>query len=213
MQPKIAIIIPAYNEEKTIGAVLKELMAYSTVIVVDDGSHDHTGEIAQTFGAIVVTHDPNQGYDEALRSGFLKAIEMDMDIAVSIDADGQHDPANIQTVIDKMLETNADCIIGMRPYSARISEKIFSLYTRWRFGISDILCGLKAYKIEAIKTHTHALSLNSAGTALALSLAKSGKKINQTPIHLYKRADEARIGGALKANLFIFNAMIKAMKL
>ncbi|MCB1652273.1 MAG: glycosyltransferase family 2 protein [Alphaproteobacteria bacterium] len=211
MPLRIAIIIPAYNEEKTIERVLSGVSHYDYVIVADDGSRDKTAAIAEKAGAIVIRHEVNQGYDGALRSGLLKAIEMKADIAVTIDADGQHNPDNIAKILTQMQETGADCVIGVRPERARISEKIFCAYTKLRFGISDILCGLKAYRLNTLQKYTSALDLKSAGTAAALSIAKGGHTISETAIEVRPREDEARIGNAWKANFYILGAMIRTL--
>lgn len=211
MSDKIAIIIPAYNEEASIGNVLEGLQCYEHIIVVDDGSRDKTVSIAEKNGAIVVKHEVNKGYDGALRSGLLKAIEIEADIAITIDADGQHNPGNIEQILKKAQESEADCVIGTRPSRARISEKIFCIYTRLRFGITDILSGLKAYRTSVLKEYLDALELNSAGTAVALKMAKKGRKIYEVPIEIRPRKGSARIGNALKANMYIFGAMLKTL--
>ncbi|MGB0719367.1 MAG: glycosyltransferase family 2 protein [Bdellovibrionales bacterium] len=207
----IAIVIPAYNEEKTIAKVLAGVMQYDHVIVADDGSSDQTATIAAQAGAIVISHDVNKGYDGALRSGLLRAIEIGADIAVTIDADGQHNPDNITRIVTHMVKNVADCVIGVRPKRARLSEMIFCAYTGLRFGISDILCGLKAYRLSVLQNHTASLARQSAGTAAALAIARTGFKVSEIKIDLRPREDEARIGGTLKANLYILKAMLRAL--
>src|SRR5271166_5984567 len=89
---RIAIIVPALNEAATIGPVLARVKQYGSPIVVDDGSGDETAQLARAAGAAVVTHAVNQGYDAALNSGFAYAARMGCAYAITIDADGQHNP-------------------------------------------------------------------------------------------------------------------------
>ena len=85
---RVGLIIPAYNEEKTIGNVVNGVSQYGQAIVVDDASTDKTASIASTYGAIVVKHSANLGYESAIESGFRIAYEMVIKIVVPLDADG-----------------------------------------------------------------------------------------------------------------------------
>ena len=97
---KIVIGIPAYNEEKNIASVLIKLKKISQdIIVCNDGSNDLTGKIAKELGAIVIEHKKNLGYGSAIKSIFLKAHEINADILVTFDADGQHRIEDINTIL------------------------------------------------------------------------------------------------------------------
>jgi glycosyltransferase involved in cell wall biosynthesis len=111
----IIAIIPAYNEELTIGSLvlLTNLMVTKT-IVIDDGSLDKTGQIASLAGADVIRIGKNQGKANAVMSGLHQAREMCPDVVVMLDADGQHDTAEIPKVIKPILEGKADLVIGSR---------------------------------------------------------------------------------------------------
>ena len=112
---KILIGLPAYNEEKNIASIIMKLKKiYDQVIVCDDGSTDLTGPIAEKMGAIVVTHPKNLGYGAAIRSLFTKFIELDADILVTFDADGQHRVEDIENVIEPIIKNKADITIGSR---------------------------------------------------------------------------------------------------
>ena len=84
---KIAIIIPAFNEEVTIFRVVQSVRGYGEVIVVNDASTDETEKIAEKAGAILVNHKNNEGYDAALNSGFAKAGELNCDVVITFDAE------------------------------------------------------------------------------------------------------------------------------
>ena len=98
---KIIIGIPAFNEEKNIASIITKLMNITdTIIVCNDGSSDLTSEIAEKMGALVINHKKNLGYGGAIRSIFLKAKELDGDILVTFDADGQHRIDDIKKVVE-----------------------------------------------------------------------------------------------------------------
>ncbi|EHR79127.1 glycosyl transferase [Thermococcus litoralis DSM 5473] len=111
---KTLIIIPAYNEELTIGSVVALAKKYGDVLVVDDGSKDRTSEIAQKAGAIVIRHEVNKGKGAALKTGFGYALANGYDVIVTIDADGQHNPDEIPLLLKPILEGEADLVIGSR---------------------------------------------------------------------------------------------------
>ena len=112
---KIIIGIPAFNEEKNIASIITKLMNITdTIIVCNDGSSDLTSEIAEKMGAVTINHKKNLGYGGAIRSIFLKAKELDGDILVTFDADGQHRIEDIEKVIKPIINQEADLVIGSR---------------------------------------------------------------------------------------------------
>ena len=111
---KTLIVIPAYNEELTIGSVVTLARKYGDVLVVDDGSSDRTSEIARNAGAFVIKHETNMGKGAALRTGFEYALSMDYKIIVTLDADGQHNPDEIPVLLEPIVNGKADLVIGSR---------------------------------------------------------------------------------------------------
>ena len=100
---KMCAVIPAYNEEKNLGLILKKVKAHSIdIIVIDDGSIDQTATIAEREGAHLIRHPINKGKGDAIRNGFQLALEKGYDIIISLDADGQHDPGEIPHFIEKI---------------------------------------------------------------------------------------------------------------
>lgn len=112
----VAIVIPAYNEEKTVASVVKAAKKYGDVIVVDDCSGDRTFQEAKKAGAFVIRHETNGGLGKSLRTGFTKALKMQGDVVITLDADGQHDPDDIPNFLEKM-ENGYDFVIGRRDLS------------------------------------------------------------------------------------------------
>jgi glycosyltransferase involved in cell wall biosynthesis len=112
---EIIAVIPAYNEELTIGSVV--LMAGQVArktIVVDDGSADRTAAVARSAGAEVISHERNQGKARAVMTGLLRARDLNPGVVVLIDADGQHNPSEIPRVAQPVLDGEADLVIGSR---------------------------------------------------------------------------------------------------
>lgn len=119
---KIVVLIPAYNEERFIGSVVLQARKHADeVIVVDDGSSDATAEIALIAGAEVIRHDQNKGKGAALNTGFRKARDLNPDVVVILDADGQHLPEDIARVVVPIIENKADIVVGSR-YLQKMSE-------------------------------------------------------------------------------------------
>jgi glycosyltransferase involved in cell wall biosynthesis len=111
----VAVGIPAYNEEKTIArAVLGAQKHAHIIIVCDDGSSDLTGEIADRLGAVVVRHEKNLGYGAALQSLFERAKELNADVLVTLDSDGQHNPAEIPRLVKPIEDGVAEVVLGSR---------------------------------------------------------------------------------------------------
>jgi glycosyltransferase involved in cell wall biosynthesis len=112
---QVIVGIPAYNEEKHIAAIILKLQKIADkIIVCNDGSSDLTGQIAEKMGAIVINHPKNMGYGAAIRSLFLKAKEMDTNILVTFDADGQHRVEDISKLLESIKNDTADIVIGSR---------------------------------------------------------------------------------------------------
>lgn len=207
---QIGVVIPALNESATIENVVKAAGIYGLPIVVDDGSIDNTSGIALDAGAVVVRHLKNSGYDSALNTGFIKAAELGVEMIITMDSDGQHDPSLIQIFAD-MIDSGGDVVVGIRNARPRFSEHLFAWYTNMRFGIKDPLCGMKAYRTSVYDSLGHFDSYGSIGTELMIHAAKNGFKIDQTTIVIRERQGQSRFGQVLSANYKIMNALLFSM--
>ena len=203
---RIAIVIPAFNEEKTIASVVATALEYGLPVVVDDGSHDQTGAIAAAAGAMVVRRAVNAGYDQALNSGFAQAEALCCEYVVTMDADGQHDPTTLGTFV-RSLDDGADVVVGIRDRRQRVAEHIFALVAWAKWGLRDPLCGMKAYRMKIYRELGHFDSYNSIGTEMAIYAAKSGKKIAQVPVSTRERADIPRFGNWFSTNARLLRAL------
>ena len=159
---KIIIGIPAFNEEKNIASIITKLMGITdTIIVCNDGSSDLTSEIAEKMGAVVINHEKNLGYGGAIRSIFFKAKEMNGDVLVTFDADGQHRVEDVKTVIEPIINQEADLVIGSRfldesekevPQYRKVGIKVITKITNASIKkqLTDSQSGFRAYSKQVI---------------------------------------------------------------
>jgi len=206
---KVIAVIPAFNEEKTVGKVVQYVLKnVDEVIVVDDKSSDRTGEEAKRAGAFIIRHEVNGGYDKSLSDGFKVAYERGADVIVSVDADGQHREEDLIRVIDVVLSGRADMGIGQRQQIVHFGEKIFAFFIR-SYGFRDPLCGLKSYSKEVYKSVGHFDTVSSIGTELMLTALKLGFTAKFVDVTVRERIDTSRFYKDLfRANWKILRAMV-----
>ncbi len=212
---KILTALPVYNEESHLQAVLPEVRKYAQdILVVDDGSSDATPEILKTIDGIhVVTHDQNAGYGAALNSAFHYAITHNYDALVTIDCDGQHQPALIPKLAEALFSEEdlpIDIVSGSRylkefdgdsipPEQRRaINAKITrQLNEQLGFELTDTFCGFKAYRVESLKK----FQVTVLGYAMPLQLwiqaAHAHMKIVEYPVPLIYLDEKRSFGGSL----------------
>jgi glycosyltransferase involved in cell wall biosynthesis len=185
------VIIPANNEEKNIGMVIKKCRKYiNNIIVIDDGSIDNTANIAKGTGATVIINKENIGKTGSLQKGFSKGLKESVVIFVLLDADGQHNPQEIPLFLKK-IEEGYDLVIGARKFQQElmpfirifantISSYLVSLISGVK--IIDSQSGYRAIKREVLER----ISLTSTGyqsdTEMIVKAAKYGFKIGFVPI-------------------------------
>jgi glycosyltransferase involved in cell wall biosynthesis len=207
---RVAIVIPAFNEENTISKVIKEANKFGKVIVINDGSKDKTSKIAKKAGAIVKNHKTNKGYDAALNTGFKTAAKLKTSFIITLDADGQHKTELIKKFTD-LLESGATIVIGVRNKKNRFAEHLFSFYTKYRYNILDPLCGLKGYRLEAYKLFGYFDNYKSIGTQLMIKNIILGKSFKQVYFNVKNRDGKAKFGNLIVGNLKILRSLFCAM--
>ena len=153
----ITVILPAYNEEVSIGSIVLLTRNYAdNVIVVDDGSSDRTADVARKAGAEVIVHEINKGKGGALKTGFTAASDLGADIIVTMDSDGQHNPVDIPKLVAPIIEGSADMVNGSRylngldkntPIYRRFGQTILDRFTNINSGlkITDSQSGFRAF--------------------------------------------------------------------
>jgi glycosyltransferase involved in cell wall biosynthesis len=157
---RVVVVIPAFNEERTIVEVIQGLKqrGFTTLIVVDDGSSDRTGELASHEGAIRLRHILNRGLGGSLGTGISAALRLGAEVIVTFDADGQHDPDNIMRLLEPVELGEAEVVIGSRmldprgmPYRRRMANWTANVVTYLLFGgwTTDSQSGLRAFSSRA----------------------------------------------------------------
>ncbi len=183
------VIIPAYNEERSIGEVIKQTQKFADeVIVVDDCSTDNTKELCERLGAKVITNEHRKGYISAIKTGFERA---NHEIIVTLDADGEHDPGDIPRLVKPILMRKADLVLGKRDEIPRISERFINSLTNFKVKVVDSGTGFRAVKREL------ASKLNLKGKCtcgiLVLEANRHGAKIVEVPITLHHTPEKRNI--------------------
>jgi len=189
--PKIIVAMPAYNEQKYIGSVVLQAKRYADeVIVIDDGSSDRTSQIAEYAGADVIQHQDRKGKGVAIQSIFAAAKKREPDILVILDADSQHDPNEIPSLITGISE-GYDLVIGSRkmqkgniPGYRRVGQNILSYFTHIisRRKLSDTESGFRAFSKKAI----FEMELKETGFAIEAEMiseaANKNLRVKEVPI-------------------------------
>jgi glycosyltransferase involved in cell wall biosynthesis len=198
---KITVGIPAYNEEKNIASVISKLKKHAdTIIVCDDGSDDLTGEISQQLGAIVIKHVKNKGYGAAISSLFLKAKELESDVFVTFDADGQHRIEDIAQVVEPIKNKEADVVIGSRflntkseemPNYRKVGIKIITKVTNLSIKekLTDSQSGFRAYSKKSLQEILPADEGMGVSTEILIKASNLELKIVEVPIQVHYKGD------------------------
>ena len=192
---KITIGIPAYNEEKNIAKIIVQLKKMADqIIVCDDGSTDSTSAIAESLGVIVINHPKNLGYGSAIKSIFLRAKEINADILVTIDADGQHKIEDIKNVIKPIIDGHADISIGSRflkeddgvPNYRKLGIKVITKVTNSSLSdkITDAQSGFRAYNKKVLQSLTPSDSGMGISTEILIKSSNLGLKIAEVPTEI-----------------------------
>ena len=199
---KISVILPAYNEAGAIGEVLDKLMPVATerkweVIVVDDGSNDGTGKIAEERGANVLVHQHNRGYGAGLSTGIRAT---DADVVVFFDSDGQHNPDDIALLLEHI--DQYDMVAGARTgdshvdFGRRPGKRILKWFANYlaKEHIPDINSGFRAFKRDVLLRYLHLMPEGfSFSTTSTFAMLKGGHRIKWVPIKTHKRIGSSTV--------------------
>lgn len=159
--PGTWVVIPVYNEERVVGDVVNGVRAagYEHVLVVDDGSRDRSAEVAENAGALAVRLSVNRGKGAAAKTGIEAAKLLDADVVVTMDGDGQHNPANIGPMLER-IRGGMDVVLGTRPFDRSkmpaykvLANQLGNLATWLTFGllVHDSQSGFRAYGKRALE--------------------------------------------------------------
>jgi glycosyltransferase involved in cell wall biosynthesis len=197
----IVALIPAYNADRFVADVVRRAGAHLPVIAVNDGSTDGTLAELQSTAATVIDQQPNQGKGVALRTGFVRALEMGADAVIQLDADGQHDPAEIPLFVRKYHETRAELIIGERDFSGmplvrRISNTIGRSAFSWAIG-RNVRDNQSGYRLLSRRLIEAVLQSDEHGYEFEMEMilvaVKRGWRIEGVPIRTIYGEEKSNI--------------------
>lgn len=198
---KLTVIIPAKNEASSIGALLKKLqqeLVNAEIIVINDGSTDNTAQIAQENNTILITHPYSMGNGAAIKSGARAATG---DILITMDADGQHDPSEINRLLEKMDE-GYEMVIGARAFKSQagkrrwLGNQIYNFIASLVVGkkIKDLTSGFRAVSADKFKDFLYLLPNGfSYPTTITMAFFRSGYPVAYVPIDVNKRIGKSHL--------------------
>ncbi|MEA3202908.1 MAG: hypothetical protein QOI63_574 [Thermoplasmata archaeon] len=206
---KVLALIPAYNEEGKVADVVRGVRALGhDCLVLDDGSRDRTAEVARAAGATVVSNRHNMGLGRTIRRAYEEALKSGADVIVQLDADGQHDPAEIPKLLAPILAGEADMVLGWRetvnyrmPFIKKLGNRAFSAVLR-SLTDQDIKDGQTGFRAMLREVLEKCLPINefSYTQEMIIRAAKEGFVIRSVPIAVHPRYDETNrlFGSSLK---------------
>ena len=187
-------LIPAHNEEATVGVVVSQVRALwrCPVVVIDDCSTDATARVAGAAGAIVLPLTIQLGAWGAIQTGLRYALRQGYQTAITLDADGQHEPKEIGALLQPLATAAADVVIGAFPDRASRARRFAWAYFRWLTGLEleDITSGFRAYNHAAITVLASraASLLDYQDVGVLLILRRQGLRIIEAPVAMQPRA-------------------------
>jgi len=198
---KVIVGIPAFNEEKNIAVSIIQLKKITDkIIVCNDGSTDLTSEIAEELGATVINHEKNLGYGAAIRSIFLKSKDLDVDILVTFDADGQHRIEDINKVINPIINGESDLVIGSRfldesekevPKYRKVGINVITKITNATIKkqLTDSQSGFRAYSKKVLNELNPSELGMGISTEILIKASAKNFRISEVPIKIVYDGD------------------------
>lgn len=218
----LAIILPAYNEAASLASVIDAILQEiptAKVIVIDDGSSDDSAQVASLAGADVLTLPYNLGIGGAVQAGYLFATEAGFDIVARLDADGQHDPAQLTNLLTPIISGRADVTIGSRylrgpgykaSFSRSIGVKMFavlvSLITRRRF--TDTTSGFQAANRDAVRFLAQHLPTDYPEIEGIVLLRRAGFQVTEVPVTMQPRIAGHSSITLLRSIYYVFKVLL-----
>ncbi|MBI4032667.1 glycosyltransferase family 2 protein [Candidatus Berkelbacteria bacterium] len=225
--PTLAIIIPAYNEAPALPDVLNRLprsiagIGAIKTVVVDDGSRDTTAHVASQHGAYVARHRINRGAGLARRTGLAAARRLGATVAVTLDADGQHDPEEMRRLIAPILAGSADVVIGSRlidptgmPLIKRAVNRLANLFLRVSWGIrsTDSQSGYRAYNLERAAMMRLKTAGYEADTEILIAAREVGLRVAEVPIRaIYTEYSQRKGQSILNSFTIVIRLVVRAI--
>jgi glycosyltransferase involved in cell wall biosynthesis len=224
-EPRILVVLPALNEERTVALVVKEVQAAipdATVLVVDDGSIDRTGDQARSAGAQVVTNPFTLGVGGAMRVGFRVAESRGYEVLLQVDADGQHDARDIKLLLAELDdEPGPQIVIGARfagqedfavPRARRIAMRILAHHLSRVTGtrLTDVTSGFRAHNRAAIEIFAKSYPADYLSDTIEslIIVADAGGRIHQVAVTMRPRLAGSPSQSPGRAALYLLRVML-----
>ena len=220
------VLIPAYNEERQIAAVIERVRAAAPgydIVVVNDGSRDNTAAVARAAGATVVEHPFNMGYGVAIQSGYKYAFEKGYRFLVQIDGDGQHDPAFIAALIEPVATGETDFALGSRflqqeSYRPSFSRRLGILFFRKLVSvligreITDPTSGYQAMNREVMGFFTGDIfPCDYPDADMLVTLNMAGFRIREIPVRMYANQEGKSMHSGFKPLYYVFKMCLSIL--
>lgn len=191
---KVCLLLPAYNESKTIGRIIQESSEFiNEIIVIDDGSSDETAAIAAACSVVCLKNPTNRGKGNALRKGFAYALKCGYELVFTMDSDGQHQPADIPRFLEHFDNTHPDILIGARdtqdlqtsmPFHRRVNNRLISYVGSKLCGqrVSDFQSGYRLIRAEVLRQVHLETERYEMESELLIKAGRLGFRIESLPI-------------------------------
>lgn len=219
MEGSILVIIPAFNEEKTIAAVInraKEVLPIAELVVIDDGSRDNTAALAAASGARVVRHPFNLGAGSALQTGFKYALGRNFSHLITLDGDGQHKPEYIKPLIDELARGDYDMVIGSRfltntsyrpSFFRRLGMRFFAALTSLALAkrITDPTSGFRAMRREVVELCAQDIyPVDYPDADVIIMLHRAGFRVGEVSVEMDQPQGKSKQHSGLRPLYYIF---------
>jgi glycosyltransferase involved in cell wall biosynthesis len=220
---RVLLVMPAFNEERSVGDVVAAARRlHYDVCVVDDGSVDHTFVRAESAGAHVLRLPVNLGVGGALRCGFRWALRNNYDTVVQVDADGQHDPAQVQALLGVLRDSDAHMVVGSRfllgagPYQVRGIRRLAMRILSARVGrvagvkVQDSSSGFRAIRRPLLDRFALDYPVEYLGDTVEalIEAARAGADIVEHPIAMTPRAHGAGSAGSIASLWYVLRLLV-----
>jgi glycosyltransferase involved in cell wall biosynthesis len=216
------IIVPAYNEQAYLGNLLRALAAAepgAEILVIDDGSRDATAQIAAEAGARVLRHPFNLGYGAALQTGYKYALSVGADLLIQMDADGQHDPAQIRDLTAPLLAGACDLVIGSRflepsgyamGRTRNLGRQVFRLLGRIAgIQVTDPTSGFQALNRKTLELYAEEFFPHDYPDVDVLVMAaRRGIRIQECAVHMNQSPRESTLHGGVRAIYYVYKMVL-----
>jgi hypothetical protein len=219
---RAVLIIPAYNEAASLGDVLARVAEANSgceVVVVDDGSQDGTGDIAARAGATVLRHPFNLGYGAALQTGYKYALERNAVLVVQMDADGQHDPAQIQELAAGIRRGEYDLVVGSRflettdykmGWIRGLGRRVFSALARLAdLRVSDPTSGFQCMNRRVLDLYARDFfPTDYPDVDVLLTAFRNGLRVGEHPVRMAEASRASTLHGGMRSFYYVYKMLL-----